>query len=140
MDAAKQAVTDWLKKTEPGPGYCHFPKGTSPDYFKQFRAERLVTRYKRGFPVKVWEKRSGRRNEALDLRAYNYAVLCGLEAQGLDLNREARRAAALAQGKAPPAETPPTAPPPPPTAPPSGGASYLGAVPDGVTLPADPYL
>jgi len=134
VDAAKKAVTDWLKIEEPGPGYCHFPRGTAPDYFKQYRAERLVTRYKRGFAVLVWEKRSGRRNEALDLRAYNYAVLCGLEAMGLNLSREARRAAQLPPGTRHAIAQPPAA------APPSGGVSVYRPAPAGVTLPADPYL
>jgi phage terminase large subunit GpA-like protein len=134
VDAAKKAVTDWLKIEEPGPGFCHFPKGTAPDYFKQYRAEALVTRYKRGFPVQVWEKRSGQRNEALDLRAYNYAVLCGLETMGLNLNREARRAG-QSTPEPRPTTTMPAAPPPP-----SGGGAAYGASHAGVTLPADPYL
>jgi len=136
VDAAKLAVTDWLKVAEPGPGFCHFPRGTAPEYFKQYRAERLVTKYKNGFAVRVWKTNSGARNEALDMRGYNYAVLCGLEAQGLDLGREARRATAPAQ---PPPQ--PAAPAPQPTtAPPSGGANHFGHAPAGMTPAADPYL
>jgi phage terminase large subunit GpA-like protein len=134
VDAAKKAVTDWLKIEEPGPGFCHFPKGTAPEFFKQYEAESLVTRFKRGFPVRVWALGSGRRNEALDLFGYNYAVLCGLEAMGLNLNREARRAG-QSTPEPRPTTTMPAAPPPPS----SGGAAY-GSTHAGVTLPADPYL
>lgn len=44
------------------------------DYFDQIRAERLVTKYSRGHPVKRWEITSGRRNEALDTLTYSYAA------------------------------------------------------------------
>lgn len=132
VDAAKKAVTDWLKVDDLGPGYCHFPKGTPAAFFKQYRAERLATKYnKNGFPKKVWQARTGRRNEALDLRAYNYAVLCGLERMGFDLNREAERVA-----NAPPPEKQNkktnTAPPTP------GGASISGQH-AGFTPMADPW-
>lgn len=133
VDAAKKAVADWLKLEEPGPGFCHFPRGTAPEFFKQYRAEQLVTRYKRGFPVRVWEKRSGQRNEALDLRAYNYAVLCGLESMGFSLARESR---VLARGRA--AEAPALADAT--TAVPEPRPYIPTAAPAGVTLPADPYL
>ena len=56
------------------------------DYFDQIRAERLVTKYSRGHPVKRWEVTSGRRNEALDTLTYSYAARALV---GLDLKRRA---------------------------------------------------
>ena len=135
VDEAKKTVTDWLDISTHGPGYCHFPTGRDTSYYKQFSAERLVTRLKNGFPRRVWELRSGRRNEALDLRAYNYAALCGLEAMGFVLNRECDR-----MGKAPPR---PAAISPPRPAPPLGGVSNYGpaVLPQaGYVAAQDPYL
>lgn len=54
------------------------------DYFDQIRAERLVTKYSRGRPIRAWEVISGRRNEALDTLVYAYAAR-GLV--GMDLER-----------------------------------------------------
>ena len=133
VDAAKKAVVDWLAIEEVGPGFCHFPRGTAPDFFKQYRAERLVTRYKNGFPKRIWEKRSGWRNEALDLRGYNYAVLCGLERMGLNLEREAQR---ISQ----PRPQPPAKPQPAPAGAPGPEVGASPPAPAGVTLPSDPYL
>ncbi|RJX35656.1 MAG: phage terminase large subunit family protein [Desulfarculus sp.] len=126
VDEAKLVVTERLKIEARGPGYCHFPKDRPSGYFRMFGAERLVTKYQRGFPVKRWHRASGRPNEALDLWGYNYAVLCGLRRQGFDLNREcdrivARRSADPAEGR-PAAVRPLHAP----------GAS--------MAQPADPYL
>jgi phage terminase large subunit GpA-like protein len=92
VDAAKKAVKDSLAIKEPGPGYCHFPDTRTRAYFEQFSAEELVTRFKYGHPYQVWNKKAGRRNEALDLRGYNHAVLWGLIKQGLNLDRECNRA------------------------------------------------
>lgn len=126
VDAGKKVVTDHLKIEVPGPGYCHFPHDRPAGYFRQFAAEKIVTRFKRGFPIKEWHRTSGRPNEALDLHGYNYAVLCGLELRlRLDLNKECdrieRRQMARREG-APVAPRPaaPSAPPP--------------------VRPADPYL
>ena len=91
VDAAKKAVKDYLAITEPGPGYCHFPDCRTRAYFEQFAAEELVTRFKFGHPKKQWQQKAGRRNEALDIRGYNIAVLKGLIRQGLNLNRECER-------------------------------------------------
>ena len=138
VDQAKKVTVDYLKIDAPGPGYCHFPaeRAHQPHYFEQFAAEELITVYdKRGFSKKVWRKRPGKRNEALDLRAYAYTALCGLYASGLELNKEADR---LMQMQ--------TAPPKPATpnlnqAPPVGGVFNSGIGPAGLSVPAaDPYL
>ena len=71
-DTAKESIFHRLEIDEPGPGYCHFPKGYDQEYFKQLTSEKSVLR--KG--VKVWIKKSeGRSNEALDLRVYNLAAL-----------------------------------------------------------------
>jgi phage terminase large subunit GpA-like protein len=78
VDAAKEAVYARLKITRPGAGFCHFPADREPDYFAQLTAETISTRYTKGFPVRVWTKRPGARNEALDCRVYAYAALQAL--------------------------------------------------------------
>ena len=59
---------------EAGPGSCHYPLDRDPEWFHQFTAERLVTRFVRGFPIREWKK-TRVRNEALDCRVYAYAAL-----------------------------------------------------------------
>jgi phage terminase large subunit GpA-like protein len=92
VDAVKDAVYARLRLTEPGPGAIHFPRRLDADYFRQLTAERVVTRFERGRPVRSWQpKRDGERNEALDTFIYANAALQGLLAMGLRLNDEAAR-------------------------------------------------
>lgn len=63
-----------------------FSGDLSGDYFEQIRAERLVTKFSRGRPMRVWEVISGRRNEALDTLSYSYAAR---QLVGLDMERRA---------------------------------------------------
>ncbi len=68
-DTAKGVIYGRLKQTIPGPGYMHFPIGYTKEYFHGLTAERLVTEYRRGFPVRVWKCfPDGARNEPLDIR------------------------------------------------------------------------
>lgn len=87
-DTAKEMIYSRLKITEPGRGYCHFPAERDAEYFKQLTAEKIVTHYSKGFPVRKWEKQSGQRNEALDVRVYALAALYIL---GANLDRLAQR-------------------------------------------------
>jgi phage terminase large subunit GpA-like protein len=89
VDAAKESIYQRLQISEAGPGHCHFPAGRDEEYFRQLTAERLMTRYVGGRPVREWHKAKGDRNEALDIRVYAYAALHGLVALGFRLNREA---------------------------------------------------
>lgn len=89
VDAAKEALYARLKRSEPGAGYCHFPKGRDADWFRQLTSETLATRYVKGRPVREWRKGPGDRNEALDCRVYAAAALQGLIALGARLNAEA---------------------------------------------------
>jgi phage terminase large subunit GpA-like protein len=89
VDAAKETIYARLRLTEPGPGFCHFPKGRDPEFFSQLTAERQVTRYVKGRPTREWRLAGGMRNEALDCRVYATAALHGLIAMGMRLNSEA---------------------------------------------------
>ena len=72
-DSAKGIIYSRLKITEPGPGCYHWPIGTTDEYFIQLSAEKLITRYVKGFPRLEWIK-TGPRNEALDCEVYCYAA------------------------------------------------------------------
>jgi len=74
VDDAKGTLYARLKMSEPGPGYCHFPLDRDVEYFEQLTAEKLVTKFHKGFPRKEWVK-TRPRNEALDCRVYAYAAL-----------------------------------------------------------------
>jgi phage terminase large subunit GpA-like protein len=56
----------------------HFHAELGADYFQQLTAEKQVTKYVKGFPVREWVKKSGARNEALDTAVYSYAALQSL--------------------------------------------------------------
>lgn len=81
-DLAKELIYGRLRQAQPGPGYMHLPRAlASTDEFEQLTAERLVTRYVKGFARQEWMKPAGRRNEALDCAVYAYAaaVWAGME-------------------------------------------------------------
>jgi phage terminase large subunit GpA-like protein len=89
VDAVKDALYARLKLAEPGPGAIHFPRRLDAEYFRQLTAERVVTRFERGRPIRSWQpKRDGERNEALDTFVYAHAALHGLISMGLRLNEE----------------------------------------------------
>lgn len=73
-DTAKDVIYARLKHSEPGPGYIHFHTQLPPEFFQQITAEKKITRYVKGFPVKEWTKKPGTRNEALDCGVYAYAA------------------------------------------------------------------
>lgn len=111
VDAAKDALFVRLKLAEPGPGALHFPMERDAEFFRQLTAERVVTRFARGRPIRLWQpRREGERNEALDTTVYAMAALHGLIAMGLRLNAEADALSAAVHkgvpGKAKPAEPP----------------------------------
>jgi len=102
VNAGKDAVYARLRISEPGPGYCHFPKGRDVAYFEQLTAEVVQTQYQKGFPIRVYVLPGGKRNEALDLRVYAYAAL-----QSLNVRWGAVLAAQQAEQQgAPKVETP----------------------------------
>ena len=74
MDTIKYELFSRFKITEPGPGYCHFPEGRDPEYYKQLTAEKIATKYHKGFARREFVK-IRTRNEALDVRVYAKAAL-----------------------------------------------------------------
>jgi phage terminase large subunit GpA-like protein len=91
VDAAKDALFARLRLVEPGPGYLHFPTERDAEFFRQLTAERVVTRFERGRPIRLWQpRREGERNEALDTTVYAMAALHGLISMGMRLNVESR--------------------------------------------------
>ena len=74
VDTAKLLLFSRFKIAEPGPGYCHFPVGREDEYFKQLTAEKIATRYHKGFAKREFVK-TRTRNEALDVRVYAMAAL-----------------------------------------------------------------
>ena len=79
VDSGKEMVMNRLSAEKPGPGYCHFPlnkeRGYDEAYMKGLNSEQLVTEMKDGRAVSKWKKKSGARNEPLDLRVYNTAAV-----------------------------------------------------------------
>lgn len=80
VDAGKADIMGALKVQEPGPKYCHFPKGIDRGYdnafFNGLLSEKLEMRTERGRTRWAWVKLPGHeRNEALDCRNYALAAL-----------------------------------------------------------------
>lgn len=101
-DSGKDLLHSRLKITKVGPGYIHFPDNLDPVFFEQLTAERLVTRYLRGRPERIWEKPSDRRNETLDLTLGAMAALGYLGAKAVkQLPELAAALAAVGPGAAP---------------------------------------
>jgi phage terminase large subunit GpA-like protein len=73
----KSIIYSRLKKAgQKGDGCYHFPLGLPDEYYKQLTAEKQITKgYVNGFPKRVWVKKDGARNEALDCEVYAYAAL-----------------------------------------------------------------
>jgi len=112
VDAVKDAVYARLKLTEPGPGLAHFSRDRDVEYFRQLTAERVVTRFEKGRPIRSWQpKRDGERNEALDTFVYASAALQGLISVGLRLNEEANAMAVAKRRSEAPAIPAKPAPP-----------------------------
>lgn len=74
-DEAKLVVMRRLAQEAQTGGYCHFPADRDAEWYKQITAEKLVTRYVKGQPVREWHKPDRARNEALDCRVYATAAL-----------------------------------------------------------------
>lgn len=85
VDAGKAAILNGsLKVTEPGPKYCHFPRGDGRGYdltyFAGLLSERQELKTTNGRTRRVWVKLPGHeRNEALDCRNYATAALYVLD-------------------------------------------------------------
>lgn len=92
-DTCKQLIYGRLRQKEIGPGYYHFPIGVDGQYYLELTAEKLLTKFNKGFPKREWTKLPGRRNEALDCECYALAaaVSCGMQSPRWDWSKlEAR--------------------------------------------------
>ena len=76
-DTAKEVIYSRLKIGEPARGFMHFPFSYDKEYFLMLTAEKVVTKYSKGFPKREWVK-TRRRNEALDCRVYAFASFVAL--------------------------------------------------------------
>ena len=78
VDSGKEDIMNRLKIEIPGEGYCHFPadakRGYDKKYYEGLVSEHKIRKKVRGVMKDVWVKKSGVRNEPLDLFNYNYAV------------------------------------------------------------------
>ena len=77
VDTAKDLLFARLRIAEEGAGYIHFSDVLNEEYFRQLTAEKIVTRYHKGFKKRVFHK-TRPRNEALDCFVYAiaaYAIL-----------------------------------------------------------------
>lgn len=76
-ESAKDQIFSWLKLTEPGPGYMHYPEGRGYDeeYFRQLTAEKAVVKMYKGIAIGRQYIKIRPRNEALDMRVYAYGAI-----------------------------------------------------------------
>ena len=78
VDSGKEILMTSLKTVDEGPGFCHFPinkdRGYDETYIKGLNSEQRVIQMKDGRPVMKWVKKTGTRNEPLDLRNYSTAA------------------------------------------------------------------
>jgi phage terminase large subunit GpA-like protein len=83
VDTGKEEITSKLRVEQPGPGYCHFPRGATGEavagydqkYFAGLTAERRIVKYDKGFKKFIWIKRPSQENEPFDCFNYSLAAL-----------------------------------------------------------------
>lgn len=87
-DTAKSTLYTRLNINENGAGKIHFYIGLEDEYFEQLTAEKLVTRFVKGYPVREWHNvRGNKRNEALDCFIYAYASGIRIGISYIDFDR-----------------------------------------------------
>ena len=82
VDTIKSLLFARMRIHEEGAGYIHFSDRLDDEYFRQLTAEKVVTRFHKGFKKRVFEKIRAR-NEALDCMVYSYAAYAIL---GINVN------------------------------------------------------
>jgi phage terminase large subunit GpA-like protein len=118
VNAAKESIRQKLFVETPGPGFAHFNMEWHEGRFAQLTSEQLVIERKQDTNIRRWVLKRGHANEALDVRVYAYAALCGLMAvKKLNLDRAADHFEAMLP-TTPGDPTKPPEPPKPPTKPP----------------------
>ena len=74
VDSAKDIIFNRVRRA----GLVKFSNTLDQDYFSELISERVVTRFRQGNPVRVYE-RTKRHNEALDCLVYAYANYMGIQ-------------------------------------------------------------
>ncbi len=77
VDATKDLLFARMRIDEVGAGYIHFSDKLNDEYFRQLTAEKIVTKFVRGYKKRIFQKIRPR-NEALDCMVYSmaaYAIL-----------------------------------------------------------------
>lgn len=102
-DSAKDLIFARLRLDEVGPGYIHFAESLDDEYFMQLTAEKVVTRFSKGFKRRVYQKFRPR-NESLDCLVYSY---CAYAIMNLNVNlladkRDSQKADEEKSGNEPP--------------------------------------
>jgi phage terminase large subunit GpA-like protein len=98
VDSGKEEITNRLRISTPGPGFCHFPRGENDEpcrgydeeYFKGLTCERRIVKHKHGFRTFEWEKPASQRNEPFDTRILALAALQMLTVGGKKLDEMER--------------------------------------------------
>jgi phage terminase large subunit GpA-like protein len=94
VDGLKSLIFERLKRGKS----IRFSNTLDASYFEGIASERLVTKFSRGRPIKMFEVIPGRRNEALDCLAMNHGAR-----QGLALNLDMREASLRLEPQSTPA-------------------------------------
>lgn len=95
VDTAKDLLFSRFKINEEGPGYIHFSEHLPDEFFKQLTAEKVVTRYHKGYSKRTFVKVRPR-NEALDCMVYALAayVIIGVNVNAIASKLEESRQSA----------------------------------------------
>ena len=102
VDTAKDLLFARLRIKEEGAGYIHFHDDLNEEYFRQLTAEKIITKYTRGYKKRVFQKIRPR-NEALDCFVYAIAAYAILN---VDINALADNRDRQPQQQAEPRVTP----------------------------------
>jgi len=87
VNTVKELLFARMRIQEQGAGYIHFSENLSDEYFKQLTAEKIVTRFHKGFKRREFIK-TRPRNEALDCFVY---ALAAYAIVGINVNSLADR-------------------------------------------------
>ena len=106
VDSSRSIIAGRLKIAK-GPGRIHLPMNANIDleFIQQLTSEFVRIEFRRGKPVRKWERRKGRRAEAWDCANYALAALYALRAYGFSVDNEAAAIAAMRQVNSLPADT-----------------------------------
>lgn len=99
VDTAKDLLLGQLALEQPGPGYVHFSRELTREWFEQLTAEQRILAKHKGRDIYKWVKRRPR-NEVLDCRNYALHAAFGL---GLHSHTD-RRWQQIEQAVQPPAD------------------------------------